>query len=86
LEEDVKNWKVYSEGFSCTGEFCPAAYEGAAQAETFKEACQIVLGKKASYDPIRNTLWAMRLFDNATDAERFLGHRAINEPYQKDKE
>jgi hypothetical protein len=79
-------FNIYCEGYAATGEFCPASWDGTVEAETFEEACQKLYGHLNYYDPKTNRLWGMQLFDNATDAEKFLGARATDERhrYQND--
>jgi hypothetical protein len=78
----MKTWEVWSEGYLATGmEGVPAPAQklGEAQAETFKDACDLVCSsstfqvRQGNYDPVRLTVWGCRLFDNKEEAQKSFG-------------
>jgi hypothetical protein len=73
MKNTKKLFNIWSEGFQTNGESDTASYHGQMEADTFKEACQIMFKEIDSYDPKRNTLWGCRLFDNERDARRSFG-------------
>lgn len=74
-----KMWQVWTEGYAATGEHHTATYHGEVRAETFEEACRIILGKSLDlredgslqYD--RPAVWNCRCFDNEADARKSFG-------------
>ena len=71
----MKEYNVYIEGYSATGERGVAKLFGTAVAESFKDACGIVAEdpELEYYDPERLTYWGCRLFDNLKDAQKGFG-------------
>lgn len=59
-------FQVWREGYVCTGNRDDARCLGEAEADSFEEACQIVLGDEETFNPERLTLWACRLFPSET--------------------
>jgi len=66
-------FQVWREGYVCTGNRDCARLLGEAEAESFKEACQIVLEGDPDFDPERLSTWACRLFPDETSAREFCG-------------
>ncbi len=75
LGPDEKRFAIWVEGYSCTGDHGVARFVGTGVGRTFQEACQEYFRRHPSktYDPIRNTDWGCRLFDNPEDARRSFG-------------
>jgi len=73
----MSNFKVWMEGYSVTGDSSQAQLLGEAEAETFEEACEIVVknsfGLHLFYNKDRNTVWGCRLFNNKSDASKSFG-------------
>lgn len=71
----MKTWQIWIEGYSITGNDSGASFLGAVEAETFIEACHkfYKANPEISYDPVRNTQWGCRHFDNEADARKSLG-------------
>jgi len=71
---------IWAEGYLATGmEGIPARAMklGAIEATTLREACEKMAKDNPEFKrlwcPDRMTYWGCRLFDNETDARRFLG-------------
>lgn len=75
----MKTFEVWCEGYRATGNSNTHQLVGTAEAETFKEACDIVFSKdedeysRSLYNPERLTHWGCRLFDNASEAAEAFG-------------
>ena len=72
----MKEWEVWCEGYQATGHKAPARLMATVIAATFREACAIAAREYADsnlYDPVQNTYWACRLFDNEEDAREMFG-------------
>jgi hypothetical protein len=74
----MKQWQVWMEGYSITGNEGGAEFMGRFEGETFKEACLNWVATlnpkdKQLYNEERNTYWGCRLFDNGTDARKSFG-------------
>ena len=74
----TKQWQVWIEGYSITGNHSGAELIGTFEGETFKEAClnwvaTLSTQDKRIYNEERNTYWGCRLFDNSTDARKSFG-------------
>jgi hypothetical protein len=66
-------YQVWRSGWIITESNEPAALLGEADAESFEQACAIVLRDDKEFDPIGLTKWGCKLWDNETDARRFNG-------------
>lgn len=80
-------YEVWSEGYRATGQSATAFKlinpkgDGTWEAETFSDAC--ILAMKSSgysyqdidkfYNPVKNSFWGCRFFDNEKDAKRSFG-------------
>lgn len=76
----TKSYKVWSEGFSCTGDRGTAQFHGEFQAESWDDACKMAFPNDTAgnlkldrFGPGRHAFWACELFDNETDARRSFG-------------
>lgn len=67
----MKNYEVWTEGYIATGQRGYAQYHGCAEAESFEEACKIVLGDRLDKD--RLSVWGCRCFENEKDASKSFG-------------
>lgn len=77
-EKEMKTFEVWAEGYRATGDREFHRLMGKVEAETFKEACDIVFSKgdkyfRECYNPERLSHWGCRLFDNANDAAEAFG-------------
>jgi len=77
-----KVFEVWSEGYAATGDISTANFWGTAEAETFQEACEKLLGKDLDrtdipdrdfYRAKRPSVWGCRLFDNEAEARKTFG-------------
>lgn len=70
-------YEVWSEGYAATGERAPAIYLGKYEADSFLEACMKAMKAKgwslSSYNPVSNTYWGCRFFDNEIKARKSFG-------------
>ena len=77
----MTTFSVWAEGYFAQGmdDPAPARLIGSTEADTFKEACDKLCSSPAwqaqngHYDSQRGTVWGCHLYDNETDARRFLG-------------
>jgi hypothetical protein len=69
----MEEFTIWTEGYSCTGNSSGAMYHGNAQGNTFTEACRNFFRDNKYYNPIENTYWACKCFDNETDAKKSFG-------------
>lgn len=73
----TKKWEIWAEGFRFNHDEGHASLMGTQEAETFKEACDLLAardrGFERSYNPDRLTHWGCRLFDNEADARKTFG-------------
>ena len=60
-------------GFAIQGCSAPASCLGTFEAESFEEACKIACKDDPNYDPVRNTSWGCKLYDNERDARKRFG-------------
>ena len=67
----MKTFKIWSEGYSITGNSSEAMFHGEIDAENFEDACAKLLGDKL--DKNRLSIWGCRLFDNELDARKSFG-------------
>lgn len=76
----MREFEVWMEGYSATGQSSPHRFIGKVKAKTFKEACYIALKNyfhcdeeefKRLYDPKNNSFWGCKCFDNEKDAMFF---------------
>lgn len=77
-KEEVQTYKreyeVWSEGYSATGEQASAKFEGKSKPVfSFTEACHQLLSNNHFFDPDRLTVWGCRLFDNEMEARKAFG-------------
>lgn len=71
-------WEIWIEGYSVTGNSSTAQHKGQYAGHTFEEACarwadSLEPESKSYYDPIANTFWGCRLFNNEADARKAFG-------------
>lgn len=66
-------FEVWMEGYRATGESAPAHKVGEVEAPDFAAACDALCGAMECYDRAKRAVWACRLFDNETDAQRSFG-------------
>lgn len=67
------NYDVWMEGYATNGERSSASYIGTYDTNSFVSACRKAVdahGYWSKYDPVRNTIWGCRLFDNMASASR----------------
>lgn len=79
----MKEFEIWIEGFSATGESSPATFHGKESGNTFEEACIKKVGRMLDKDENqpdgyrrlegRLCAWACRCFDNETDARKSFG-------------
>lgn len=72
----IKEYEIWMEGYSATGESSEAKLIGTMYADSFQEACDqwaISYGPANYYDSKRLSYWACRLFDNEKDARKGYG-------------
>ena len=73
----MKDWEVWSEGYTATGECGTAMFHGVDRAETFQQAIEAWLDEDISrwklYNPDRLTFWGCKFYDNEKDARAFFG-------------
>lgn len=69
----MKNYQVWVEGYSATGDRSTASLAGMAKASSFKEACEKVYKDDRYFDSKDLTYWGCRLFDNWDDASKSFG-------------
>jgi len=69
----LKEWSIWSEGYSTTGQEGGATFHGKKWAETFQEACNMFFEGDTTYDSGNLTYWACNLYDNQGDARRGFG-------------
>ena len=80
-----KQYKIWVEGFSATGQHSTAQYLGTQAADSFREACDMYYLAKAKESYWKNTVldpnynseigsyWGCKLFDNEAEARRRFG-------------
>lgn len=69
----MRNFEIWQEGYSATGQYSPAFRVGETMAETFEEACVALCGKYKDFNVESCSVWGCRLYDNAEDARAFVG-------------
>ena len=74
----MKEFEIWIEGYSATGESAPAMFIGKCVASTFKEACETFIDDKGQNLPLdvnrqHPSIWCCRLFDNEQDARKSFG-------------
>ena len=69
----MRKYEVWSEGFVCTGSEAQAFFYGTVEANSFQEACDIMLKDDPEYDSFSLSTWGCRLYDNEADARKFNG-------------
>lgn len=71
------NYNIWCEGFVATGQRGKATLLGTIEANSFREACDLMAVKDSDfakyYDSSRLTYWGCRLYDNINDASKFAG-------------
>jgi hypothetical protein len=73
MPKEEQNFKIWCEGYSCTGEKSEAIYHGVARGKTFKDACMKYFSGSTCFDSDRMTYWGCRLFDNEAEARKSFG-------------
>jgi len=69
-------YQIWSEGYAATGERAPASFEGEVEANSFHEACILLLKDRLDKDSqgnCRMSVWGCRLFDNEAEARKSFG-------------
>lgn len=67
-------FEIWMEGFMFSvDEKSGASLCGKIEANNFKEACQLFFKDDSLFNEEQMTHWGCRLFDNETDARKFLG-------------
>jgi len=70
----MKTWEVWVEGYSATGDSAPARrLAESIEAETFADACELLLGKDGLFDAERLTYWGCKLFPTELEARKSFG-------------
>ena len=76
----MKRYRIWMEGYDALGNRAGHEYIGSTEAESFSDACKIVVREwagdkeyKKFYDEEYNTFWGCRLFDNEYEASRAFG-------------
>lgn len=69
----MSRYEVWMEGFQVMEGRAEAQCLGSCEAENFLEACKQVCKYDSNYDPIDNSIWGCRLFDNEKDARKSFG-------------
>ena len=80
----MREFEVWTEGYAATGESQGAHLHGTIIADTFDEACIMILGDSLDKDNTkpdgyrRNhdgnmSVWACGCYDNGTDARKYFG-------------
>ena len=63
----MNEYRIWDGGYTATGGHAGPSYHATVTAETFEDACKAYFTDhpthKTYYDPERNTLWGMRLYD-----------------------
>jgi len=70
---ELKEYEVWSEGYAVTGGASGAQFHGRVKAESWREACDKLLGGEADYDRDRMTLWGCKLFSDEGEAREGFG-------------
>ena len=70
-------YEIWSEGFAATGQSGTAHRHGAAEGETFQEACEAFAQADTAFADYfsagKLTYWGCKLFDNESDARKRYG-------------
>ena len=76
----MRQFQVWAEGYAATGEYAPATLRGVYEAETFDDAVRQHIKTTPEeahfyrqHDDGHWSYWACRLYDNESDARKFLG-------------
>ena len=73
----MPSFKIWSEGYSATGNSAGAHFHGEAKGEDFEKACRNFASKEPEFakyfDKSGMTYWGCRLFDNESDARQSYG-------------
>lgn len=72
----TKKWEVWREGYyasGCEGTPAKAHKYGEIEAESFQQACELLLADNQDFDPKGLNVWGCRLFDNEIDARESFG-------------
>lgn len=73
----MPQFEVWMEGYVVSGNRDTACLVGKTEADSFKDACVKLMAappwNDGSYDPVHNTYWGCRLFDNEVAARKFVG-------------
>jgi hypothetical protein len=69
----MQTFEVWREGYRITGNSDIHYLMGTRDAETFEEACIILLSGDKFFNPEKLTYWSCRLFDNASEAAEAFG-------------
>lgn len=73
---NTNEYSIWMEGYRATGEQASCSYCGKFRGENFEHACREwakQVREPKFYDPIKNTYWGCRLFDNQSDAAKSFG-------------
>lgn len=66
-------YNVWMEGYQITGNSSDAQLLGSTDAESFQEACDLLLVDENLYDSERLVVWGCRLYDNEIEARKSFG-------------
>lgn len=70
---DMTEYEIWSEGYAASGDRGGASLHGTATANSFAEACEIVLSGDFNFNKEQLTYWGCRLFGKETDARKTFG-------------
>ncbi len=71
----MRDYEIWTEGYSCTGDGGGAYKIGDSVGDTFREAVELYFKNHPddNFNKERLTVWSCRLFDNRRDAQRNFG-------------
>lgn len=69
----MREYNVWQEGYSITGNYAQASFVGSTTGKTFGEACRKLLGGDPDFNMNTLSVWGCRLFDNEADARASFG-------------
>lgn len=77
----MKNFEVWMEGYSCTGQSKTHEFIGKVRTESFEQACEIAVKNwckdeesfQKYYNPDNQSFWGCSCYDNEADAAKSFG-------------
>ena len=77
----MKDYEIWMEGYSCTGEHQSHEFIGKVTAENFANACELAVKDwcfseeefKRYYDSETQTFWGRKCYDNEADSTKNFG-------------